>query len=468
LTESLVLAGAGGALGLGLAAAALKALIAFGPQGIPRLEEAHIDLPVLGFTAAVAVFAAVVSGLWPALRTGTAMARSRQWTTVANRHLRDALVVGEFALALVLLTGAGLMVRSFVRLQNVDPGFRPEKLLLMRIDLHVGRTAEQQVVYFREAIARARALPGVESAGAITDFLRSDPEDSVAIEGRAPQQPGPSDDVIEGAYFEAAGIPLKRGRVFSDQDRKDSPAVAIVNEAAVRTYWPGEDPIGKRFRFPSRQASPWITVVGVAGDMHRQGLEKQVVPQVFRPEAQWPDDMLDVIVRTTGNAAAMAPVVQGEIQAIDKSVAKFGVRTVEQELSAETAERRFQTSLIGLFSSVALLLSAIGIYGLMHYFVAQRTNEIGVRIALGAVYRDVLGLVLRQGLVLAGVGIVAGLAGAFGVTRLISTLLYGVTPTDAITFATAPAILLLVALLACWIPAHRAARIDPMVALRPE
>lgn len=468
LTESLLLAGIGGALGLAMAAAALKALIAFGPRGIPRLEEAHIDWQVLAFTAAVSVFAAVVSGLWPALRTGTAMARSRQWSTVANRHLRDVLVVGEFSLALVLLTGAGLMVRSFVQLQRVAPGFRPEKLLLMRIDLHVGRTAEQQVAYFREAIARARSLPGVESAGAITDFLRSDPEDSVAIEGRAPQQPGPCDDVIEGAYFETAGIPMKRGRVFSDQDRKDGQAVAIVNETMARMYWPGEDPIGKRFRFPSRQVSPWIAVVGVAGDMHRQGLEKQIVPQVFRPEAQWPDDMLDVIVRTTGDAAAIAPVVQSEIQSMDKSVAKFGVRLVEQELSAESAERRFQTSLIGLFSLVALLLSAIGIYGLMHYFVAQRTNEIGVRIALGAVYRDVLGLVLRQGLVLAGVGIVFGLAGALFVTRLISTLLYGVTATDAVTFATAPVVLLAVAMIACWIPAHRAARIDPMVALRVE
>jgi len=468
LTESLLLSCVGGALGLALAAGALKALIGFGPRGIPRLDEAHIDVAVLAFTAAASVFAAVVSGLWPALRTGTTVARSRQWSTVANRHLRDVLMVGEFSLALVLLTGAGLMVRSFVRLQSVDPGFRPEKLLSMRIDLHVGRTEAQQVAYFREAIARARALPGVESAGAITDFLRSDPEDSVAIEGRAPQQPGPCDDVIEGAYFEAAGIPMKRGRVFSDQDRADAPAVAIVNETMARTYWPGEDPIGKRFRFPSRNVSPWITVVGVSGDMHRQGLEKQVVPQALRPLAQWPDDMLDVIVRTTGDAAAMAQTVRGEIQSMDKSIAKFGVTTVEQQMAAETAERRFQTSLIGLFSFAALLLSAVGIYGLMHYFVAQRTNEIGVRIALGAVYRDVLGLVLRQGLLLAGVGIILGTAGALGVTRVISSLLFGITATDAVTFAAAPAILLLVAVLACWIPAHRAARIDPMIALRQE
>jgi len=468
LTESLLLSFVGGVLGLALAASALKALIAFGPRGIPRLEEAHIDLQVLLFTGLVSVFAAVISGLWPALRTGTGIARSRQWTTVANRHLRDVLVVGEFSLALVLLTGAGLMVRSFVRLQSVDPGFRPEKLLVMRIDLHVGKSEAQQIAYFNDAIERVRTLPGVVSAGAITEFLRSDPEDSVAIEGRAPQQPGPCDDVIAGAYFEAAGIPLKRGRVFSDEDREGTPAVAIVNDTMARTYWPGEDPIGKRFRFPSRKPSAWITVVGVAGDMHRQGLEKNVAPQVFQPHAQWSDNMLDVIVRTSGDAAAMAPVVQREIQSMDKSVAKFGVTTVEQQLGEQTAERRFQTSLIGIFSLVALLLSAIGIYGLMHYFVAQRTNEIGVRIAMGAVYRDVLGLVLRQGLLLAGVGIVIGLAGAVGVTRLISSLLYGVTPTDLVTFAGAPVILFGVAVVACWIPGHRAARIDPMVALRLE
>jgi predicted permease len=282
------------------------------------------------------------------------------------------------------------------------------------------------------------------------------------------QQPGPCEDQIAGAYFETAGIPLKRGRVFSDQDRADAPPVAIVNETMARAYWPGEDAVGKRFRFPGDRSKAWITVVGVAGDMHRQGLEKQVVPQVFRPHAQGPDDMLDVIVRTSADAAALAPVVRDEIQDMDKSVAKFGVKTVEQQMEEQTAERRFQTSLIGLFSGIALLLSAIGIYGLMHYFVAQRTGEIGVRIALGAVYHDVLGLVLRQGLRLAFVGIVVGILGALGVTRLLESMLYGVTSTDLVTFAVAPVVLLGVAAVACWIPAHRAARIDPLGALRQE
>lgn len=468
LTESLVLSAAGGTLGLALAAAALQALIAFAPPGIPRLAEARIDPHVLLFTLGVSLFSAILSGLWPAMRDGATLARSRQWTTVANRGVRNLLVVGEFSIALVLLAGAGLMLRSFLALQNVDPGFHPENLLDMRIDLHVGRTAAQQIQYFRDAIARARAIPGVVSAGAVSGFLWSDPEDTVQIEGRAPQRPGPSDDLIAGAFFETAGIPLKAGRFFSDQDREGSPAVAIVNETMARTYWPSEDAIGKRFRFPGGEISPWITVVGISGDMHRQGLERQVVPQVFRPDAQQSEDMLDVIVRTAQDPNAMAARVASEIQSVDKSVAKFKVATVEQELGLQASERRFQTSLIGLFSLAALILSAIGIYGLMHYFVEQRTNEIGVRMALGARYQDVLALVLRQGMSLAAVGATVGILGALALTRMLSGLLFGVTASDPVTFAAAPVILLGVAVLACWIPARRAAGIDPVRALRQD
>jgi predicted permease len=378
------------------------------------------------------------------------------------------LVIGEFSIALVLLAGAGLMLRSFLLLQTVNPGFRPEKLLIMRIDLHVGRTAAQQVAYFRDAIERVRTIPGVLSAAAISGFLWSDPEDRVQIEGRAPQQPGPSDDLIAGPFFETAGIPLQKGRFFSDQDGPNAPAVAIINETMAKTYWPGEDAIGKRFRFPGGESSPWTTVVGVTGDMHRQGLERQVVPQVFRPDAQQSEDMLEIVVRTSGDPRAIAATVESEIQSLDKSVAKFRVTTVEQQLGQQTAERRFQTSLIGLFSLAALVLSAIGIYGLMHYFVVQRTNEIGVRMALGARYGNILALVLRQGMLLAGVGIGVGVLGALALTRLLSGLLFGVTPTDPVTFAATPAILLGVAVLACWIPARRAAGIDPVRALRQE
>jgi predicted permease len=468
LTESLVLAIAGAIPGLALAAAGVKALIAYGPREIPRLEEARIDIHVLFFTIFLCLFAAIVSGLWPAVRTGTTPGRSRQWNTVGNRSVRNVLVVAELSVALILLAGAGLMLRSFLRLQSVDPGFRPEKLLVMRIDLHIGKTQEQQVAYFREAIARATALPGVRSAAAISGFLRSDPEDSVIIEGRLPQRPGPSYDYIAGPYFETAGIPLKEGRVFSDDDRPNTQLVAIVNETMAGTYWPTENPIGKRFRFPGGDPTKWVTVVGVVGDMHRQGLERRVVPQVFLPHSQGAEDMMDVIVRTASDPLAVATGVQSELQSLDHSVAKFGVTTVEEQRSEETAERRFQTSLIALFSLVALLLSAVGIYGLMHYFVEQRTNEIGVRMALGARYRDVVALVLRQGLTLVGFGIAVGSVAAAGFTHFLASLLFGVTSTDPLTFLTAPAILLGTAALACWIPARRAARIDPMLALRQE
>ncbi len=472
LTESLVLACVGGLLGLLLAAVGLRALIAFGPQDIPRLAEAHLDLRVLLFTLSLSLFAAILSGLWPALQTAKPFTGSRQWRTVASRGVRNLLVIAEFSLALVLLTGAGLLVHSFLLLRTVDPGFRPDHLLTMRVDLHVGKTGAQQVAYFREAIERVQVLPGIRSAAAIGRFLNSYGEESVTVEGHPLTPSGggfkAADDVISGPYFETVGIPLKMGRFFSDRDRRGSPPVAIVNEKMARTCWPNESPIGKRFSFPDRKSAPSFTVVGVTGDMHRQGIERQVAPQVFRPHSQSPDNEMDILVRTTSEPLNIAAAVRGEIQSIDKTVAKFGVAMVERQLGEQTAERRFHMSLIALFSLIALLLSAIGIYGLMHYFVVQRAQEIGVRMALGARYGNVLLLVLRQGLALAGIGALVGTVGAFGLTQMLSSLLYGITPTDPITFALAPTILIGVAALACWLPARRAARIDPVLALRQD
>jgi putative ABC transport system permease protein len=272
--------------------------------------------------------------------------------------------------------------------------------------------------------------------------------------------------MISGQYFETAGIPLKRGRLFTDEDRPGSPLVAIVNETMARTFWPGQDPIGKRFRL--RASEPWTEVVGVTGDIRRQGLENKPAPQIFRPQAQRPDDMMDIVVRTSADPQSIASAVRNEIQSIDRTVAKFEVTTVERQIAAQTEVRRFQTSLFGLFSVMALLMSAIGIYGLMHFFVVQRTNEIGVRMALGARSADVLGLVLRQGLTLAAAGIAVGLAAALGATRLLASLLFGVTPADPLTFASTAAILIGVAALACSIPARRAARVDPVLALRQD
>ena len=292
----------------------------------------------------------------------------------------------------------------------------------------------------------------------------------IAIEGRArsDSEDEASDDLISGPFFETAGIPLKLGRVPSDQDRSGSLPVAVINETMARNFWPGENPLGKRFNFSDEKGGPWFTIVGVVGDMHRQGLEKQVSPQVFRPLSQSPDNEMDLLVRTAGDPLNMAAAVRNEIQSMDKTVAKFNVSTAEEQLAEQSAERRFHTSLIGVFSLLALLLSAVGIYGLIQHLVVQRTHEIGLRMALGGVPGSVMALILRQGLTLAGAGVLVGFVTAFAFTRMLSSLLYGVTPTDPLAFTIAPAILLVVAAFACWLPARRAAHIDPMIALRQD
>ncbi len=471
LTETLVLSLSGGLLGLLLASSAAGAIKHFGPPDIPRLANARTDWQVILFTAGVSVFTALFASLWPAwqgsrTQAGGTQLGSRQWTSASARRVRNVLVVAEFAMALVLVTSAGLLIHSFLRLRAVELGFRPDHLLTMRVDLHVGKTNDQQAAYFEEAIRRVEALPGVRSAAAISGFLRTDPEDSVQIEGRPPQRPGPCEDLIAGPYFETAGIPLRQGRVFSDEDRRNSLPVAIINERMARTYWPGVEPIGKRFRFSA--AGPWLTIVGVTGDMRRQGLEREIAPQVFRPHRQGAENMLDIIVRTSFEPLAMAAAIQNQVQSVDKTVAKFKINTVEYELGEQTGERRFDTFLAGSFAFGALFLSAIGIYGLLHHVVVERTSEIGVRIALGARPGAVMTLMLRQGLRLALIGTAVGLVGALSVTRLLSKLLYGVPPTDPVTFGGAALLLLAVAGVACWVPSRRAARIDPMVALRQD
>jgi predicted permease len=464
VTETLVLSTCGGLLGLLLAGLGCAAVQAFGPADIPRLSETRVDLPVMLFTAAISVFAALVASLWPAFQSSKTRVASRQWTSVSTRRTGDLLVACEFALALVLLISANLLVRSFLLLRAAELGFRPDHLLTMRIDLHVGKTDDQQAAYFEEAIRRAENIPGVRSAGAISGFLRTDPEDSVQIEGHPAQHPGPCEDWVAGRFFETAGVPLRKGRFFSSLDIRGAPPVAVINEAMAKANWPGADPLGKRFRF--RESEPWITVIGVTGDMRRQGIDRPAAPQVFLPHRQGSEDMLDVIVRTSLDPATMSNLVQREIQAIDKGVARFRIATVTQELADQTGERRFDTFLVGSFALAALLLSAIGIYALLHFIVVQRTNEIGVRMALGATSASVTTMLLRQGLTLTLLGAVIGLVGAWSVSRLLSTLLYEVAPTDPTIFGISLLLLMMVAGLASWIPSRRAARIDPVLALR--
>ncbi len=466
VTETLVLASCGGLLGLLLAAGIVQAIKAYGPADIPRLSDARVDWQIVLFTAGVTICTALFASLWPVFHSTQRQLGSRSLTSVSTHRTRNFLVAGQFALALLLMSTAGLLIHSFLRVRATELGFRPDHLLVMRIDLHVGRTIEQQAAYFEQAVARAESLPGVQSAAAISGFLRTDPEDSVEIEGHPLQHPGPCEDLMTGHYFQTSGVPLLRGRTFSSQDRRGSLPVAIVNEAMVRTDWPNEDPIGKRFRF--KTSDPWLTVVGVAGNMRRQGIENPIAPQVLLPHRQGEDNMMDVIVRTTGDPVKRAGLVRSAIQALDKSVAKFKVSTVDDELAEQTGERRFDTFLIGSFAFAALFLSAIGIYGLLHQLVVQRTNDIAVRMALGAKPSAVQFLVLRQGLALAFVGALLGLTAALFVVRFVSKLLYEVAPTDPIALGGSVVLLLAVACIACWIPSIRAARIDPMRVLRQE
>jgi predicted permease len=464
LTEGLVLAGVGGLLGLILATAFEHLITRYGPADIPRLSEARVDWQVILFTAGITIFTALFASLWPVLSSSRTQLGTRQGTSEREHCMRNSLIVGEFALALILISTAGLLIHSFLRLRATELGFRPDHLLLMRIDLHVGKTLEQRASYFEQAIERAESLPGVRSAAAVSGFLRTDPEDSVQIEGRPLQKPGPCQDEIAGAYFPTAGVPLLKGRAFSSADRRGAQPVAIVNQAMVRTYWPDEDPIGKRFRF--EHSSPWLTVVGISGDMRRQGIERPIAPQVFIPHRQGNEDMMDVIVRTDGDPERMAGLIRGEIQALDKTVAKFKVTTVDEQLEEQTSGRRFDTLLIGSFAFAALLLSAVGIYGLLHQVVVQRAGEIAVRVALGAKPAEVQLLVLRQGLMLAALGTLLGVTTFLFASRFLSTLLYEVAPSDPMALGASVLLLLSVAAVACWLPSLRAAQIDPMLVLR--
>jgi len=481
LTESAALSLVAGLLGLLFAQAGMRALIVFGRRSIPRLDEVSLDARVLTFTLGISLLAGILFGLTPGLKLSRLDPNEslkkggrRGSGGASSQRTRGWLVVVEFGMAVMLLCGAGLLVRSFVAIQAVAPGFRTERVLLMRINLprsrYGGNGDPRTEAFYQLALERINALPGVQSTGAIGDFfIEHNPDLTVVVEGHPPVTPDQAippltSSGISSGYFQTMGVPLLRGRFLSDQDRgQGSPQVVIINEAMARNFWPGEDPIGKRFKHPG--PSPWRTVVGVVGDMRQQGQEKQAVPQFF--DLGWSIDM-DLVVGTTSDPLPLAATVRSVVHSIDQTLPTFGITTVEQRLSEFNSPRRFETWLLSLFSAIALLLATIGIYGLMHYSVAQRTHEIGIRIALGAQASDVLCLVIRQGIVLALIGVALGIAGALWLTKTISSLLYGVTATDPVTFTGAPLLLLSMALLACYIPARKAMKVDPMVALRHE
>jgi predicted permease len=463
LTESATLSVISVCVGLLIANAGVRALVAYGPRDIPRLEETRLDERVFVFTLGISVLAAILFGLVPAWKI------SRHDPV---RRTRGLLVVAEFALSMILLTVAGLLIRSFTAVQSVDPGFEPQHVLTVRIGLPAGASDVSRRALIDAAMERARTLPGVRAAGAIDGLFQL--EASIPTASRN----GPDSEgrvratwkSISGDYLQAMGAVLSRGRYFSDQDRPGSPLVAIIDESMAQHYWPGEDAIGKRFRgFDARgHNDDWLTVIGVIRDMHSHGLERDTSPYVFQYGRQSGDVPSELAVRTAGDAGKLAAALRDAVRSLNRTAILSNVTTVEQQLSDQISPRRFQTWLLALFSLIALVLATIGIYAVMHYSVAQRTHEIGIRMALGAQMGDVAGIVLRQGLTLTLFGLGIGLAGALWLTRLLAAMLFSVTPTDPVTFTGVSLLLIAVSLVAISIPAWRAARVDPLEALRRE
>ncbi|HKG12765.1 MAG TPA: ABC transporter permease, partial [Pyrinomonadaceae bacterium] len=482
LVESLLLALAGGALGLLLALWGTDVLVAAGPADIPRVSQAGLDARVLAFTLLVSVLTGVAFGLVPALQasrpdlTGALKEGSRGSTEGLRRNrFRSALVVAEVATSLVLLIGAGLLMRSFVRLMQTDPGFDPARVVALDIPLTRQRydTPEKQDAFFAQLLSRVRAAPNVEAAGVVNNLPFGNSVDQLEfdIEGRPPSAPGSKPlahyTVVSPGYFDALKIPLRSGRTLTEHDDARSPRVALVGEALARKFFAGENPVGRRI-VPDESVPP-LEIVGVVGDARRTSLASEAEPEFYVPFGQAAQRRMNLVVRTgAGDPLALASSLRGAVAELDKDQLIWQTRTLDHLVSASVASRRFNMTLLGLFAGVAMLLAALGLYGVMAYSVTRRTHEIGVRMALGARGGDVLRMVVGQGMRLAALGVAIGLAAAFAVTRVLASLLYGVTTTDPLTYAGLAALLASVAFLASYLPARRATKVDPMEALRYE
>jgi putative ABC transport system permease protein len=485
LTESMLLSLISGILGLLVAIWGIQLLVALGPADLPRVKEVTIDLRVLGFTFGVSVLTGILFGLLPALQASRPnlneklKAGGRSATSGVNRQrLRGFLVIAEIALSLVLLVGAGLLIRSFQRLQAVNPGFNPTNVLTMQLDLSGPKykTGAQVIAFHDQLLERLKQLPGVQYASTRT-FVPIASDASFAylhfnVEGRPGDVSEPPVAYYNGVspdYFQTMMIPLLKGRGFSDLDVRGSQNVAIVNGTLVRRYFGTEDAIGKRISLEDNpKEGDWVRIVGVVGDTKPRELRSEPVAELYMPYDQQPEPGMSLMIRYQDGGAGVAAAVRSEVLALDKDQPVYSIRTLDSVLSESVATPRFRTLLLGIFAGMALILAGVGIYGVISYAVSQRTQEIGIRMALGARAADVLKLVVKGGMMLALIGVAIGLAGAFALTRLLTTLLFGVTPTDAATFVTVSAGLIVVALFACFIPARRATKVDPLVALRYE
>ena len=480
LTESIVLGAVSGLIGTLLASVGIDLIRALGPGNVPRLNEVSLDLRGLGLALALSLLAGILVGLAPAM---TAMRRDLRPSGeeggrsvsggASSRRIRRALVVAEFALAIVLLVGAGLLVRSWWYVTNIDPGFRPERVLVMGITAPpTFSVPAQRTELYQRVLEQIQAVPGVESAGIIDDLFTGNPrEQALTVErdaGTIFERLVFTRDEASADVFRTLGTPLLRGRVFSIGDRPEAPGVAIINDALARRSWPGQDPVGRRFKLgPQDSDRPWYTVVGVVGNMRRQGLEREALPQMFVSLAQnSPSRNVDLFIRTSSDdPLAMAGALRAAMGRVEKNAAIYGVAPLEQQLGTYLTQRRFQTSLLTAFSVVALLMAAVGIYGLIQYSVATRTQEIGLRLALGAEAGHIFRMIIGEGLTLSLTGVALGLVGAWWLGRAGSSLLSGVTASDPLTFVTVSLLLTAVAMAACYFPARRAMTVDPIVAL---
>jgi predicted permease len=492
LTESILLSLAGGALGVLFAFWSMHWIHVLGPKSVPRIEDIGIDRTALLFTFLISLVSGVLFGMAPALRisrldlsaTLKDASRGSAGTSAVwgrGNSLRRLLVIAELALCVMLLIGAGLLIRSFAHLQNVSPGFNAKNVLTLELTLSGPKYKDPQMVLatYRDLWNRLGGLPGVKASGAVSALPLSQmfAWGPITVEGRVP----PAGEnfinadmrIASGHYFAAMEIPLLAGRFFNDQDTATSPKVLIIDEYMARQLWPNQDPIGKRIHFGGitekiTDENPWETVVGVVGRVKQYTLDSDSRIALYLPQTQYATRAMNVVLRTEGDPAALSSAVKGQIQALDSDLPLYNVRTMEQRVEESLARRRFSMLLLVLFACVALVLATIGTYGVMAFLVNQGTREIGIRIALGASQMGIVRLVVLKGMALALCGVAAGLAGAFVLSRLMQSLLFGVRPDDPLTFVVISLMLMLITFLASYVPARRAAQIDPIVSLRYE
>ena len=482
LTESVLLSVMGGGLGLLVALWGIPSLLAISPLDIRRVKEIGIDGQALGFTLLVSFLTGIIFGLAPALQASNpdlneSLKESARGSAggVGRSRLRGLLVVAEVALSLLLLVSAGLMIRSFMRLQEVSPGFNADRVLTMQLTLSRPDYSEdrQRAALLQQVLARIEAQPGVTSASATSTIPLGGGEVSRSfVVGGQPlpepgKEPGAEYRAVAPHYFRTMGTPLLKGRDFTERDDAQSPGVVMINETMARRFWPNEDPVGKTLTLVSLEKEP-REIVGVVGDVRHFGLDAGAEAEMYVPYLQRPMPGVTLMIQSASAPGDVTAAVRNAVLEADRNLPVYNIRSMEEILADSVSSRRFNMLLLGIFAAIALVLAAVGIYGVMAYSVTQRTHEIGIRMALGAGRRDILKLVVGQGMILTLIGVCVGLAASLALTRLMASLLYGVTATDPLTFTGVSLLLTVIALLACYVPARRATKVDPMVALRYE